>query len=65
MPSSEHIPLTKNSMLEEFLATWPRLLATPIIKSLVAKIHFYGIQRRGASWLRSYLADRKQKVHIK
>lgn len=34
-------------------------------KILLAKLHFYGIQGTGGSWIRSYLADRKQEVQIK
>jgi hypothetical protein len=32
---------------------------------LLTKQHFYGIQRIGAKWFRSYLKDRKQKVEVK
>jgi hypothetical protein len=32
---------------------------------LLAKLHYYGIQRTVANWFRAYLTNRKQKTEIK
>jgi hypothetical protein len=32
---------------------------------LITKLHFFGIQGAMASWFRSYLTNRKQKIEIK
>jgi hypothetical protein len=34
-------------------------------ESLLAKLHYYGIQGTVANWFRSYLTNRKQKSEIK
>jgi hypothetical protein len=56
--------INQKCMLEEFSVNLKRLLTESSV-SLLAKLHFYGIQEVSEDWYRSHLTYKIQKVEVK